>query len=441
MRRQSLYRKAAKFFAALLAAGSLCGACPVTVLADEFGPGTVLEEKLKAEEESQAAETQETESQSGENQEAENQAAETAETLPDAEISAVYDGFFYGSGWSGEFANNYECTRSGSYMMALKASLRGQPQGMTGTLTYQVNVSGYGWQDWKENMAEAGTTEGQAPLESIKMELTGQLNDGYDIYYMVLQNGAWTGWAANGAPAGQEGAGLRIDGVRMAVTKKGEAPPAEPERPANFIDPNRPMVALTFDDGPKASVTNRILNSLEANGGRATFFMVGSNVTAGNTPTIQRMAALNCEVANHTNDHKYLTKLGADGIISQVQAVNQKVQGACGVTPVVMRPPGGYYDQASLNVLASMGMPAIMWSIDTRDWQHKNPSRTISSVLDHVQDGDIILMHDIYSTTADAAEVIIPELVNRGYQLVTVSELAAYRGGMAPGHVYNSFRR
>ena len=78
------------------------------------------------------------------------------------------------------------------------------------------------------------------------------------------------------------------------------------------VDPNCPMVALTFDDGPKASVTNRILNSLEANGGRATFFMVGSNITAGNIPTIQRMAAMNCEVANHTNDHKYLSKIGAE---------------------------------------------------------------------------------------------------------------------------------
>ena len=234
--------------------------------------------------------------------------------------------------------------------------------------------------------------------------------------------------------------GLRVDGIRMAVTAKGQTPPEEPERSVPYIDPTRPMVALTFDDGPKASVTDRILNSLEANGGRATFFMVGSNVTAGNTPTIQRMAALNCEVANHTNDHKYLTKLGADGIRSQVLSVNQKIQEACGVTPSLLRPPGGYYDQPSLNVLTSMGMPAVMWSIDTRDWQHKNPAKTISSVLEHVKDGDIILMHDIYSTTADAAEVIIPELVKRGYQLVTVSELAAYRGGMAPGHVYNSFR-
>ena len=79
-----------------------------------------------------------------------------------------------------------------------------------------------------------------------------------------------------------------------------------------------------------------------------------------------------------------------------------------------MRPPGGYIDGASLNVLGSMGMPAIMWSIDTRDWQHRNAQRTIDTVLSQVKDGDIILMHDIYSTTADAAVVLIPELTARG---------------------------
>ena len=71
-----------------------------------------------------------------------------------------------------------------------------------------------------------------------------------------------------------------------------------------------------------------------------------------------------------------------------------------------------------------MGMPAVMWSIDTRDWQHKNSQKTIETVLSQVKDGDIILMHDIYDPTADAAVTLIPELTARGYQLVTVSELA-----------------
>ena len=205
------------------------------------------------------------------------------------------------------------------------------------------------------------------------------------------------------------------------------------------IQTELPQIAITFDDGPKTSVTSRILDSLQANGGRATFFMLGSNVNA-NAGVIRRMVDQGCEVANHTHDHKYLTKIGAEGIVSQVGSTNQKIQAVCGVSPVLMRPPGGYIDGASLNVLGSMGMPAIMWSIDTRDWQHRNAQRTIDTVLSQVKDGDIILMHDIYSTTADAAVVLIPELTARGYQLVTVSELAAYRGGIVPGHKYSQFR-
>ena len=441
------WKKPMEIAAVFAAVGTLLFLSPARTWAaeDEIGPGIALEQTLPeqdtAEETAAQPEAEQTEAAVQE-QSQEGQEQVPAGELP--EIQSVYQAFFAGSGWSEEYGDNFECARTGDYTTALKASLRGQPEGLSGTLTYQVNVSGQGWQPWAENMAEAGSTVAGTVLESVKMDLTGDLKEYYDIYYMVYQNGAWTEWAANGNPAGREGEGLRMDGIRMAVTRKGENPPAEPEKlpsqmlPAG-VDPNRPMVALTFDDGPTASVTNRILNSLEANGGRATFFMVGSNVTAGNIPTIQRMAAMNCEVANHTNDHKYLSKIGADSIISQVQTTSQKIQNACGVAPKLVRPPGGYYNQAALNVLGNMGMSAVMWSIDTRDWQHKNPSKTISSVLDHVKDGDIILMHDIYGTTADAAEVIIPELVKRGYQLVTVSELGAYRGGIAPGQVYSRF--
>lgn len=455
------WKKPIGFAAAFMMAGAILLSAPAPAWAaqDEVGPGIELEKQLQEQQEAeQQTESQQTAEQQPEGQQPESQQSqEQASNQPEGqasgeggadvpEIKAVYQAFMAGSGWSEEYGDNFECLKAGDYMTAVKASLRGQPEGMSGTLTYQVNVSGLGWQPWTENMAEAGGTQAGVVLESVKMDLTGDLKEHYDVYYMVYQNGVWTDWAANGNPAGQEGVGLRADGIRVSITKKGQNPPAEPEKlptqilPAG-VDPNRPMVALTFDDGPKASVTNRILNSLEAVGGRGTFFMVGSNVTSGNAPVIQRMVSLNCEVANHTNDHKYLSKIGADAIVSQVQATSQKIQNACGVAPKLVRPPGGYYDSASLKVLGNLGMPAIMWSIDTRDWQHKNPSRTISSVLDHVKDGDIILMHDIYGTTADAAEVIIPELARRGYQLVTVSELGAYRGGIAPGKAYSRFYR
>lgn len=85
-------------------------------------------------------------------------------------------------------------------------------------------------------------------------------------------------------------------------------------------------------------------------------------------------------------------------------------------------------------------MPLINWSIDTRDWATRSASSTISAVLNHVKDGDIVLMHDLYASTAEASKTIIPTLISRGYQLVTVSELAESRGGMTNGTVYTCFR-
>ena len=355
-------------------------------------------------------------------------------------LAVNYSGFIAQSGWSGVIQDNGLCGGvPGTWLTAFKANLVNLPsEGHVG-ICYQVNLSGLGWLSWAYDGAETGGPGGTQPLEALRMELTGELAEGYDLYYKVLQNGAWTPWAVNGGTAGVEGAGLWIQGIRASITARGAGEPAEGPASAGMVDPSRPMIALTFDDGPKTSVTSRILDSLQANGGRATFFMLGCNVNA-NAGVIQRMTAQGCEVANHTHDHKYISKLGAEGIISQVGTTNQKIAAVCGVSPTLMRPPGGFIDSASLSVLGSMGMPAIMWSIDTRDWEHRNPQKTIDIVLSQVRDGDIILMHDIYGTTADAAQVLIPALTAQGYQLVTVSELAACRGGAAPGHKYSQFR-
>lgn len=366
-------------------------------------------------------------------------ADETAQEPQQPPMKAMYSAFLHGAGWLPYTNDNMQCIPApGTYIKGMKATLVNQPEGMTGTIAYKVNLSGSGWLDWAENAADSNPTDTDMPLEAISVTLTGQLAENYDVYYKVLQNGAWTEWAVNGANAGTEGGGLKVDGIRISVVDKGSGEPEE--NPFGAIDPNRPMVALTFDDGPQSGVTNRILASLAANGGRATFFMVGSRVP-GHADLVRQMAAQGCEVANHTYDHKYLTSLGHDGIISQVGSTNQVIANVSGVTPTLMRPCGGYYNADALNTLGTMGIPAIMWSIDTRDWKTRNAQSTVSAVLDHVRDGDVVLMHDLYSATGDAAEIIIPELTARGYQLVTVSELAAYRGGIAPGHVYFSFHR
>lgn len=201
------------------------------------------------------------------------------------------------------------------------------------------------------------------------------------------------------------------------------------------LDLNGKMVALTYDDGP-SSYTSVILDVLEQSHGVATFFVLGQNVPA-HASILKRAFDMGCEIGNHTYSHQNLTKVGISSIQSQIASTNSAVRNVTGVSPAVMRPPGGSYNGT---VASAVGMPLILWSIDTRDWKTRNAASTQAAVLNHVKDGDIILMHDLYSPTAEASKAIIPELASRGYQLVTVSELADCRGGMLSGMVYNAFR-
>lgn len=202
------------------------------------------------------------------------------------------------------------------------------------------------------------------------------------------------------------------------------------------VDPSRPMVALTFDDGPQPSVGNRIMDCLAQYGGKATFFMVGDRVGSYKTE-VQRMVAEGHEVANHTMNHKYLQKLGAAQIQAQVNQGNDAIQAACGVRPTLLRLPGGNHNAT---VMANAGMPMIQWNVDTLDWKTRNADKTVAAVLNNVKDGDIILMHELYAATGDAVLRIVPELHKRGFQMVTVSQMAAAKGKtLEAGKLYSSF--
>ncbi len=198
------------------------------------------------------------------------------------------------------------------------------------------------------------------------------------------------------------------------------------------------IVALTFDDGPYSPVTNRILDSLEAVGGRATFFVVGNRVNTY-ASSVRRAAALGCEIGNHTYDHRAtLTSMSASQIRSEIADCNTAVHNLLGYNPVIMRPVGGAFNST---VSSNVGMPMIIWSLDTQDWKNRNTQSVVNAILNNVRDGDIILMHDLYPTTAAAMEIVIPELVRRGYTLVTVSELARARGlNLNNGAAYYSVR-
>lgn len=361
---------------------------------------------------------------------------ETVRRTDIPELEALYGIHVFGNGWSHYLTDDSYCMAPvDKYVTAIRATLHNQPEDMTGTIAYKVNLSGSGWLDWVEDATASGGPDGEMPLEAVSMKLTGELAEYYDILYSVLQDNAWTDWVRNGEEAGVSGAGLRVDGIRISVVKKS----GEGISYAAGIDPSKPMVALTYDDGPSGTNTPRLLETLRTYGARATFFMVGKQA-AKNPEVVKQMVAQGCEVANHTYDHTMMNKIDPVELTRQLEMTNQVVADATGISPVLMRPCGGERTDAGMSAVGSISMPAILWSIDTLDWKTRDVQNTIDTVLSQVKDGDIILMHDLYDTAAVASETIVPELINRGYQLVTVSELASYRGGMLPGRTYGKFR-
>ncbi|HCJ07346.1 MAG: polysaccharide deacetylase family protein [Lachnospiraceae bacterium] len=189
------------------------------------------------------------------------------------------------------------------------------------------------------------------------------------------------------------------------------------------IDPNKKMVALTFDDGP-GKYTKTIVDCLKENDAKATFFVVGRSVNA-NPGAVRYAYKAGCEIGSHSYNHSNLANLSAKDVKKEMSDTDKLIKKITGSKATLMRPPyGSIGDITKKNV----GKPMILWSIDTLDWKTRDTKKTIDAVMKNVKDGDIVLMHDIHEPTKDAALQIIPKLKKQGYQLVTVSELAKYRG-------------
>ena len=128
---------------------------------------------------------------------------------------------------------------------------------------------------------------------------------------------------------------------------------------------------------------------------------------------------------------------GSNTTVERFNKGNDAIQAACGVRPTLLRLPGGNHNST---VVANVGMPMIQWNVDTLDWKTRNADKTVAAVLNHVKDGDIILMHELYGATGDAVARIVPELHKRGFQMVTVSQMAAAKGrSLEAGKLYSSF--
>ena len=203
------------------------------------------------------------------------------------------------------------------------------------------------------------------------------------------------------------------------------------------IDPTKPMVALTFDDGPSEE-TDKILKVLAEYNSRATFCVIGNKVETY-ADVLKRTIAGGNEVASHTWNHTKLTTLSAASIRSQLERTNKAVAEVTGGYQIkVLRPPYGSFNKNVRSVCAELGMVIAEWQIDTLDWQTRNANKTYNAIMKGAKDGEIILCHDLYKTTAAAVERAIPALVEKGIQLVTVSELLSFhKDGPQPGTVYS----
>ena len=213
------------------------------------------------------------------------------------------------------------------------------------------------------------------------------------------------------------------------------AQPLENEPQNTPIHPDMPMVALTFDDGPSKH-TARLLDMFATHGGKGTFFVVG-NILENRSDVLQRMVAEGHEIGGHSWDHRQLTKLNQNDLNNQIVGTRGKIQEITGVDATLLRPPYGSYNSDVKNLCADLGIVMVNWSLDTLDWKYKDEDKIYETILSEVQDGDIILCHDLHGTTVDAMERVIPELIAKGYQLVTVSELLDQRGDViVAGEVY-----
>lgn len=185
------------------------------------------------------------------------------------------------------------------------------------------------------------------------------------------------------------------------------------------------LIALTFDDSPTA-VTEKIVEAAEKFGVRLTLFCEGQKLNENSSQILKKALKLGCEIGNHSFSHPALVSLDDDEIKKEISSTTSLIEKYGGVSPRLVRAPYGAADE---RVLSLIDYPFMNWNVDTLDWDEKTTCEyIISSVLDNASDGSVVLMHSIYEKTAQALETIIPVLLERGFELVTVSEMYKRKG-------------
>lgn len=184
------------------------------------------------------------------------------------------------------------------------------------------------------------------------------------------------------------------------------------------IDPNKPVLAFTFDDGP-SKYTDSILNLFSQYDGCATFFVLGNKVEA-HAETMQKMARLGHEIGNHSYNHQWMSRMSAAEFKEQIDATQQVIFKTTGVLPTRIRPT---YGSLSEQIKKNTNLTISLWNIDPKDWKYKDAKTIANRILTKVQDEKVILLHDTHERTVEALKTVLSKLKEAGFQFVTLSEL------------------
>lgn len=225
---------------------------------------------------------------------------------------------------------------------------------------------------------------------------------------------------------------LAVAGLLLLCCAGGQAIPVQ--APAEIPTESK-YIALTFDDGPRRGTTDRLLDGLRERGASATFFLVGEEI-AGREDLVERMQAEGHQIRNHTWSHVRLEGSSPEKLAGEVERTEAALEELLGDGGYWLRPPYGLITEGEE---ARIAVPMVKWSVDPRDWESRNTAKVVQAVLDAAEPNSIILLHDIYPTSVEAALQVVDTLQAEGYWFVTVEELLAINGVLPePGVMYRS---
>lgn len=227
------------------------------------------------------------------------------------------------------------------------------------------------------------------------------------LLMVLLVDGALFGTAAGVMKAGMAG--------EISVTGKGQAEGAFEA----VSEAEGKVIALTFDDGPHETCTAQLLDGLKERGVKATFFLMGQSIK-GNEELVLRMQQEGHLIGNHSYRHIQLTKAGEERVCDAVEQTGAMIEEITGIRPQYLRPPYGDWND---RLECRLDLTTVFWSVDSLDWKLQDAGRIVDYVEKRVKSGDIVLMHDIFPSSVEAALELIDDLKEQGYQFVTVEEL------------------